>query len=186
MPRRKPWDAPATLHALSPGGSLRPPSQRDHFDWYDRSVFENAWQESVVAELRVYIFVGALNKTAQSRWNVVVVPADFRTGYTWTQASPLEEKCSVWEYLVVMTGYVQSKWEKLTKKWRLHLADKYNVSLNNTTLYFIYGKNSVLSGRHVSTFIGSSSGPLEKQIQELSIFQCIVGSQMLTDCVIWM
>jgi len=29
-----------------------------------------------------------------------------------------------------------------------------------------------LSGRHISTFIGSSSGPLGKQIQELSIFQC--------------
>jgi len=41
---------------------------------------------------------------------------------------------------------------------------------------FIYNKNSVLSGRHVSTFIRSSSGPLRKQIQELFIFQCIVGS----------
>jgi len=46
----------------------------------------------------------------------------------------------------------------------------------------MYNKNSILSGRHVSTFIRSSSGPLGKQIQELSIFQCIVGSQMLTDC----
>jgi len=63
---------------------------------------------------------------------------------------------------------------------------KYNVSVNNTTPYFIYNKNSVLSGRHVSTFIRSSSGPLGKQIQKLSIFQCIVGSQMLTDCVIRM
>jgi len=36
-------------------------------------------------------------------------------------------------------------------------AYKYNVSVNNTTLYFIYNKNSVLSGRYVSTFIGSSS-----------------------------
>ena len=45
---------------------------------------------------------------------------------------------------------------------------KYNVSVNNTTLYFIYNKNSILSGRHVS-----SSGPLGKQIQDLSIFQCI-------------
>ena len=60
---------------------------------------------------------------------------------------------------------------------------KYNVSVNNTTLYFIYNKNSILSGRHISTFIGSSSGPLRKQIQELSTFQCIVGSQMPTDCV---
>ena len=55
---------------------------------------------------------------------------------------------------------------------------KYNVSVNNTTLYFIYNKSSILSGRHVSTFIGSSSGPLGKQIQELSIFQCIEGYKM--------
>jgi len=53
---------------------------------------------------------------------------------------------------------------------------KYNVSVNNTTLYFIYNKNSMLSGRHVSTSIRSSSGPLRKEIQELSIFQCVVGS----------
>jgi len=44
------------------------------------------------------------------------------------------------------------------------------VSVNNTALYFIYNKYSVLSGLHVSTFIGSSSGPLGKQIQALSIF----------------
>jgi len=28
---------------------------------------------------------------------------------------------------------------------------KYNVSVDNTALYFIYNKNRVLSGRHVST-----------------------------------
>ena len=66
-----------------------------------------------------------------------------------------------------------------------HIPHKYNMSVNNTTLYFIYNKNSILSGWHVSTFIRSSSGPLRKQIQELSIFQCIVGSQMLTDYVYW-
>ena len=33
-------------------------------------------------------------------------------------------------------------------------------SINNTTLYFIYNKNSLLSRRHVPTFIRSSSGPL--------------------------
>ena len=38
-----------------------------------------------------------------------------------------------------------------------------------------------MSGRHVSNFIRSSSGPLRKQIQELSMFQCTVGSQMLTN-----
>ena len=57
---------------------------------------------------------------------------------------------------------------------------KHDVSVNNTTLYFIYNKNNILSGRHVSTLIRSSSGPLGKQIEELFIFQCIVGSQMLT------
>ena len=55
---------------------------------------------------------------------------------------------------------------------------KYNVSVNNTILYFIHNKKSILSGRHVSTFIKSSSRPLGKPIQELSIFQRIVGSQM--------
>ena len=54
---------------------------------------------------------------------------------------------------------------------------KYNVSVNNPTLYLIYDKNSILSGRHVSAFIRPSSGPLGKQIQELSIFQRIVESQ---------
>jgi len=55
---------------------------------------------------------------------------------------------------------------------------EYNVSVNNTTLYFIYNKNSTFSGRHVSTFIRSSSGPLGKHIQELAIFQCFLGFQM--------
>jgi hypothetical protein len=58
-----------------------------------------------------------------------------------------------------------------------------NSSVNNT-LYFIDNKNNILSGRHVSTFIRSSSGPLRKQTQQLSVFRCIMGSQMLTDCVI--
>ena len=47
---------------------------------------------------------------------------------------------------------------------------KYNVSVNNTTLYFVYSKNSILSVRRVSTFIRSSSGPLGKQIQEPSSY----------------
>ena len=34
------------------------------------------------------------------------------------------------------------------------------MSVNNTTLYFIDNENSVLSGRHVSTFIRSFSDPL--------------------------
>jgi len=42
-----------------------------------------------------------------------------------------------------------------------------------------------LSGRHVSTFIGSSSRPQRKQIQDYIDFflqKRIVGSQMLTEC----
>jgi len=37
------------------------------------------------------------------------------------------------------------------------------MSVNNTTIYFIYIKNSILSGWHVSTLIGSSSGPLRNR-----------------------
>jgi len=40
------------------------------------------------------------------------------------------------------------------------------VSVHNTTIYFIYIKNSILSRRHVSTFTGPSSGPQRKQIQD--------------------
>ena len=47
---------------------------------------------------------------------------------------------------------------------------------------FIYNKNSTLSG-HISTFIMTYSGHLRKQILELSKFQRIVGSQMLTDYI---
>ena len=47
------------------------------------------------------------------------------------------------------------------------------MSISNTTVYFTYNKNSILSGRHASTFIRSSSGPLGKQIRALSIVQCI-------------
>ena len=54
-----------------------------------------------------------------------------------------------------------------------------NVSVNNTTIYFIYNKNSILSGRHVSTFTVSSSGPLRNRsknylyFHEFWIPQCI-------------
>ena len=50
---------------------------------------------------------------------------------------------------------------------------KHNVSVNNTTLYFIYNKNSILSWRHVSTFIGSSSGPQEKQSKSYLYFNAV-------------
>jgi hypothetical protein len=72
------------------------------------------------------------------------------------------------------TKYViQNKiWIRTLKYINCNSFYKYNVSVNNATLYFIYNKNSVLSGRHVSTFIRSSSGPLGKQIQELSIVLC--------------
>ena len=44
-------------------------------------------------------------------------------------------------------------------------------------------KIAYLSGRHVSTFIRSSSDTPRKQIQEVFMFQCIVGSQMLRNFV---
>ena len=56
------------------------------------------------------------------------------------------------------------------------------MSVNNTTIYFIYNKNNILSGWHISNFIKSSSGSLRKYIQELPMFQCIVESQVL---IIW-
>ena len=37
---------------------------------------------------------------------------------------------------------------------RLSTSYKYNVSVNNATLYFIYNKNSIFSGRHISTLLG--------------------------------
>ena len=40
------------------------------------------------------------------------------------------------------------------------ITHKHNTSVDNTTFYFIYNKNSILSGRHVSTFMTSYSGPL--------------------------
>ena len=41
------------------------------------------------------------------------------------------------------------------------------MSVNNTTCSFIYNKNSVLSGQHVSTFIRSSLEPLRNIIEKL-------------------
>ena len=78
---------------------------------------------------------------------------------------------------------VHKNFEKATKnldeiRENKNIKFKYNVSVNNTILYFIYNKNSILSGRHVSTFIRSSSGPLRKRIQKISIFPCTVGSQI--------
>ena len=60
-----------------------------------------------------------------------------------------------------------------------------NVSVSNTTLCFIYNKNNILSGRHVSALIRSSSGPLGKQIQEQSVFQCIVAFIEITQHFIY-
>jgi len=45
------------------------------------------------------------------------------------------------------------------------------VSVNNTTIYFI--KNSILSGRHISTFIGSSSGPLRNRSKNYLYFNAL-------------
>jgi len=50
-----------------------------------------------------------------------------------------------------------------------------NVSVNNAIFYFIYNKNSILPRQHVSTFIRSSSGPLRKQILELSYISMHCG-----------
>jgi len=61
------------------------------------------------------------------------------------------------------------------------------MSVYNTKILLQIHYNSVLSGRHVSTFTWSSSGPQRKQIQDYIDFffiKCIVGSQMLTGCVI--
>ena len=52
--------------------------------------------------------------------------------------------------------------------WNEEKPNKYRLSINNTTLDFIYNKNNVLSGRHVSTFIRSSSGPLCDGLSRLS------------------
>ena len=60
---------------------------------------------------------------------------------------------------------------------------KHNVSVNNTTLYFIYNKNSILSGQHVSTFIMSSSGPLGKQIKSYLYFNALWDPKCLQMCV---
>ena len=48
-----------------------------------------------------------------------------------------------------------------------------NVSVNNTTIYFIYNKNSILSGQHVSTFTGSSSGPLRNRSKNYLYFNAL-------------
>jgi len=94
-----------------------------------------------------------------------------------------EHMCSkhvgAWNKLILKQKFCASSW----------LITEINIlrcTVNKTSkLYFIYNKNCVLSGRFVSIFMRSSSGPLRKQIQELFIFQSIVGSQMLTYCVAW-
>jgi hypothetical protein len=65
------------------------------------------------------------------------------------------------------------------------ITHKHNVSVSSTTLHFMYNKNSTFSGRHVSIIIRPSSGHLGKQIQELSIFQCVERSQMLTGHLVY-
>jgi len=56
---------------------------------------------------------------------------------------------------------------------------KYNVSVNNTTLYFVYNKNIILSGWHVSTFIRSSSGPLANRSQSYLYFDALSDPRYL-------
>jgi len=48
-----------------------------------------------------------------------------------------------------------------------------HVSVNNTTIYFIYNKNSILSGRHVSAFAGSPSGPLKNRSKNYLYFNAL-------------
>jgi len=60
-----------------------------------------------------------------------------------------------------------------------HVKFKYNTSVNNTTLY-LYTKIVYFVRATCFDLIRSSSGPPRRQIQELFMFHCIVGSQMLT------
>jgi len=53
------------------------------------------------------------------------------------------------------------------------------VSVNNTTIYFIYNKNNILSGRHVSTFTGSSSGLLRNRSKNYLYFKALWDPKFL-------
>jgi len=56
---------------------------------------------------------------------------------------------------------------------------KYNTSVDNTTLY-LYTKIVYFVRATCFDLIRSTSGPPRRQIQELFMFHCIVGSQILT------
>ena len=60
-------------------------------------------------------------------------------------------------YLIFL--YATRKYTSIFFPSRSVITYKYIVSVNNTTLYFIYNKNSILSGRHVSIVIRPFSGP---------------------------
>jgi len=68
-----------------------------------------------------------------------------------------------------MTNFFLQKFAERDTLAGLFFLNKYNGSVNNTTLYFIHNKNSILSGRHVSIFIRSSSGPLGKHPRAIYI-----------------
>ena len=53
-----------------------------------------------------------------------------------------------------------------------------------TQQFISYTLNSIETGRHISTFTRSSSGPQKKQIKDyIDVLQKrILGSQMLTEC----
>jgi len=53
------------------------------------------------------------------------------------------------------------------------------MSVNNTTIYFIYNKNSILSGQHVSTLTGSSSAPLRKRSKNCLYFSALQDPKCL-------
>ena len=57
------------------------------------------------------------------------------------------------------------------------------MSVNNTTLHLYTIKIVYCQGDMFRPLLGHLQALLEKQIQDLSISQCIVGSQMLTDFI---
>ena len=53
------------------------------------------------------------------------------------------------------------------------------MSVSNTTVCLIYNKISILSGRHVSTFNRSSSGPLENRSKNHLYFNALCDPKCL-------
>jgi len=77
---------------------------------------------------------------------------------------------------LVTTIDITSKHDMLTIVW----IYKCNKSVDNTILY-LYTKKVYFVRATCFDFIRSSSGPPRRQIQELFMFHCNVGSQMFTE-----